>query len=492
MKQKDQSAQIKFLIKLIQSSKFIILGNVRLLFLLLIIPINILFSQFKLPVNDSVQNFLFAKSSSNDPILITVNGIFQYKSDWIYLPFNNNLLKKEIIKLDELNHANFFTKIIKNELYIISNGAGPVFKLDQNSFIRIDNTTLHKNQFGGARFVYNDKIHIYGGYGFWSFKNFITFFDENIKQWDLFYNNSEYLPPGRWKPIYNLLDDKLYVLGGRSASAGTTNRDESFSDIFYFDLINKEFVNLGSINKKLKTKYSLFSQPKLNNNIFLIDNDNLTRVNFNSLTATNYFQKNFFSGIDNKFPTFIKGQELFYISNVNGTKFLNFFDLKSIDNSFENETFPLLAENKQISLEKYLLFGVPIFFAFWLILKIFSFKDFIKGLILYDDSNIYYNNRSTPITAKEQELISYLSKNIFITAPQVNKIISDQEFAKSYFTSLRVKLVKSLNEKLHILTNNKNCIIETKDPNDNRIKIYKADSSIIKKKIGFLTFLFKN
>jgi len=139
-----------------------------------------------------------------------------------------------------------------------------------------------------------------------------------------------------------------------------------------------------------------------------------------------------------------------------------------------------------------LLFGVPIFFAFLLILKIFSFKDFIKGLILYDDSNIYYNNRSTPITAKEQELISYLSKNIFITAPQVNKIISDQEFAKSYFTSLRVKLVKSLNEKLYILTNNKNCIIETKDPNDNRIKIYKADSSIIKKKIGFLTFLFKN
>ena len=96
------------------------------------------------------------------------------------------------------------------------------------------------------------------------------------------------------------------------------------------------------------------------------------------------------------------------------------------------------------------------------------------------------------ITIKEKQLISYLSENIFITAPEVNKIISDQKFAKSYFTSLRVKLVKSLNEKLHNLTKIKNCIIETKDPNDNRIKIYKVDSSIIKKKIGFLTFLFKN
>jgi len=183
---------------------------------------------------------------------------------------------------------------------------------------------------------------------------------------------------------------------------------------------------------------------------------------------------------------------LFYISNINGTKYLNFFDLKSVDNKFESESFSLLAENKQISVEQYILLGVLIFLAFWLILKIFSYKDFIKGLILYDDNNIYYNNRSTPITDKEQELISYLSENIFITAPQVNNIISDQNFAKSHFTSLRGKLVKSLNEKLDILTANKNCIIETKNPKDNRMKVYMVDSSIIKRKISFLTFIFKS
>ena len=71
-------------------------------------------------------------------------------------------------------------------------------------------------------------------------------------------------------------------------------------------------------------------------------------------------------------------------------------------------------------------------------------------------------------------------------------IISDQKFAKSYFTSLRAKLVTSLNEKLYILTNNKRCIIETKHPKDNRIKVYKADSSIIKRKIGFIRFLIKS
>ena len=84
---------------------------------------------------------------------------------------------------------------------MVSVGAGPVFKKDGNQFIRIDNTSLHRNQVWGSFFVYNDKIHIYGGYGFWSFKDYITFYDPNIKQWDIVYNNSAYIPKGRGKSI---------------------------------------------------------------------------------------------------------------------------------------------------------------------------------------------------------------------------------------------------------------------------------------------------
>ena len=92
---------------------------------------------------------------------------------------------------------------------------------------------------------------------------------------------------------------------------------------------------------------------------------------------------------------------------------------------------------------------------------------------------------------QEKQLISFLSNNNFISAPKLNLIISDQKFTKSHFTALRNKLVSGLNQKLFLLTKNKKCIIETKHPKDNRIKVYKADSSIIKKKISFLRFLFK-
>ena len=125
----------------------------RIIFFFLLIPLNTLCSQLNLPVNDSVQNFLFAKSTLGTPVIITENGIFEYLSDWEYTTFADNSFKKELDNLDQLNHANFFTIINSKELYIISNGAGPVFVFRDNTFKRIDNSSLQKNQFGGARSV---------------------------------------------------------------------------------------------------------------------------------------------------------------------------------------------------------------------------------------------------------------------------------------------------------------------------------------------------
>jgi len=463
----------------------------RIIFFFLLIPLNILYSQLNLPVNDSVQNFLFAKSAFGTPVIITGNGIFEYLSDWEYTSFADNSFKKELDNLDQLNHANFFTIINSKELYIVSNGSGPVFVFRDNTFKRIDNSSLQKNQFGGARFVYNNKIHIYGGYGFWSFKSFITFFDNNISQWDLLYNESKYTPPGRWKPIYNLINDRLYVLGGRSGLAGSVDQDESFSDVFYFDFIEKEFVNVGKLNPKIQPRYSFFSAPKIEDNILILNNSYLTKIDFKNLTFTNYSKAKAFSLVDNKYPSFVNNQNLFYISDVNGEKFLNSFDISSIDESFNSESFSLLANPNNLSPKNYILLAVFIALVFWVILKIFSFKDFIKGLILYDEKNIYFNNNSVSITLNEKVLIKYLSEKPFITAPELNAIISDQQFAKSHFTSLRNRFLDEINEKLFQLTNIQKCIIETKNPQDNRVKAYKANSSIIKKKISFLSFLFK-
>jgi hypothetical protein len=60
-------------------------------------------------------------------------------------------------------------------------------------------------------------MYMYGGYGFWSFKNYTTYYDFSSNQWELFRTQSEIQPRSRWKPVYDLKNNKLYVLGGRSS-----------------------------------------------------------------------------------------------------------------------------------------------------------------------------------------------------------------------------------------------------------------------------------
>ena len=241
----------------------------------------------------------------------------------------------------------------------------------------------------------------------------------------------------------------------------------------------------------LKPNYSLFSLPKIDNNVFLLNN-NLIKIDFESLMFTIYYKKMFSPLVDNKYPTFIKNQTLYYISNLNGIKHINSFDLNQVNTNFESKTFSLLDDEAEISFLQYILFAVFIVLVFWIVLKIFSFKDYIKGLVLYDEKCIYFNNDRVLVNKEEQQLISFLSSNTFISAPKLNLIISNQKFTKSHFTALRYKLVNTLNHKLFLLTKNKECIIQTKHPKDNRIKVYKANSSIIKKKISFINFLFRN
>ena len=450
--------------------------------------------QIQLPVSDSIANYLFAKSEKGKLSVITTNGIFELNNNsWDYFEFPSSSFKQEIKEIGvEFSHKEYLSVSTSNDFYLVSVGAGPVFKKDGNQFIRIDNTSLHRNQVWGSFFVYNDKIHIYGGYGFWSFKDYITFYDPNIKQWDIVYNNSAYIPKGRGKSISLVSpDDKLYVLGGSTISSQSAMYSVDNDDVFYFDLIKKEFVDLGKISEPLTSKQTLFSLPSIDMSSFLVENDSIIKFDFNEMSYSSFKSDSIKPNIDNKFPTFIVDQSIFYISGNNGSKTLDHIDLNSLDNSdFRTSTFPIVSEKRDNSIENILigLFGVILF---WIILKLFLYKDHIKALLLFDDKAIYFKNNSVEISLKEKKFITLLSENNFISAPQVNKILSSKNYSKSHLTSIRNEFIGEINSKLYVLTGNKTSVIETKHPDDNRIKAYKTDVNSFKPKISFIKFVFE-
>ena len=92
------------------------------------------------------------------------------------------------------------TVTINNEVYIISDGLGKVYKLskDENleyKLTRIDNTVNWRSHFKSFLFNFNDEIYSLGGYGFYSYKKELLKFNNVSKEWDLVddnYFNSPY------------------------------------------------------------------------------------------------------------------------------------------------------------------------------------------------------------------------------------------------------------------------------------------------------------
>lgn len=466
----------------------------RLVSYIVLLFFNFSLCQIQLPVSDSITNYLFAKSDKGKLSIITTNGIFELNNNsWDYFEFSSSSFKQEIKEIGvEFSHKEYLSISTSNDLYLVCVGAGPVFKKDGNQFIRIDNTSLHRNQVWGSFFIYNDKIHIYGGYGFWSYKDYITFYDSNINQWDIVYNNSAYIPKGRGKSISLISpDDKLYVFGGSSISSQSAMYSVDNDDFFYFDLIKKEFVDLGKISEPLTSKQTLFSLPSIDMSCFLVESDSIIKFDFNNMRYTSFKNNNKKFNIDNKFPTFIIDESIFYISGNNGSKILEQINLNSLDQSaYSKSTFPIFSEKIDNSIENILisLFG---FAFFWIILKLFLYKDHIKALLLFDDKAIYFKNNSVEISSKEKKFIKTLSENNFISASQINKIITSKNYSKSHLTSIRNEFILEINSKLYNLTGRKNSVIETKHPNDNRIKAYKTDVNSFKPKTSFIKFVFE-
>ncbi len=108
----------------------------------------------------------------------------------------------------------FIPLSILKKTYFVHEGCGVVLEYRNDSIVRIDNSFLHKNQFGAASFVYKDEIYFFGGYGMFTHKNILTKYDFKLREWLLVKTfKDEKLPP-LTSSYFNISGNYLYVFGG--------------------------------------------------------------------------------------------------------------------------------------------------------------------------------------------------------------------------------------------------------------------------------------
>jgi hypothetical protein len=463
-----------------------------ILFFILLSP-SASFSQVNIKIPDSLSSFLFSKGSDNQIYLITPYGKHTLKdSVFVYENFSSLVFSNQINDVGRpLNNAEYRSIVLREKLHLFHNGGGVVFEELDGSFKRVDNSTLHLNQGNGFYFETGGRLHLYGGYGLWTHKDYITFYDPTVKQWDIKYHNSKYVPTPRWKVIGDYAENILYVLGGRTGDSNVAlDIDYNLDDVFLYDFNSSTYASLGKASPLLKQTYSNFALPKHNSSLVLITPEKITYISFEKNEIVENIVPNEFLSYNSRFPCFVADNRLYYVSGFD-EPYIKSFDLTSLDSIIiQKSTFPLIDISAKSKPLKIVLTGFVSLVFLWLLMKLFVYQDIIKGLILYDKNGIYYKKRFVSIGPGEIQFIQLLSSEPFVSASMLNELLSNKEYSKSHLTELRDKFILKLNAKIEALTGEKDGIYETKHLKDKRIKGYKANNSF-KKKINFFAHLFK-
>lgn len=127
---------------------------------------------------------------------------------------------------------------------IVHISGGVVFDFKEDTIIRIDKSFVHMNQFGGTHFIRNNEPHIACGYGLFTFKNFISRFDLETKEWyKLIISGPK--PKPRKRAISVLDNDFLFLFGGE----GEQNEIRcAIRDCWKFDFKSNKWRLLGKLN----------------------------------------------------------------------------------------------------------------------------------------------------------------------------------------------------------------------------------------------------
>ena len=122
--------------------------------------------------------------------------------------------------------------------YFLDPLGGGVYLFENYKIKRIDTSYKHRMQIESSVFTYRNGIYKYGGYGFWSNRNFITKFNFETNQWDFVTHlNSKELPSGSHKSIVKMIEDDLYVYGGLKVNEFNPNIIEDNNEIWNLILL---------------------------------------------------------------------------------------------------------------------------------------------------------------------------------------------------------------------------------------------------------------
>jgi len=440
-------------------------------------------------------SLVFSQSTiikDSDKIIKTIiskesNNIHVFYNDKVST-INLNTLKLKDTVFDsngiDISSLEFINSFSKN--YFLDPLGGGVLLFKNYTLSKIDNSFKHRMQIESSVFIYKENIYKYGGYGFWSNRNFITRFDIKTNEWEVVpFFNSKTVPKGRHKSITKVIGDNLYVIGGISLNNFNPLVYENNNEVWKFNLVNGVWERLGEIKG---WSYKLMNYPIIDfEDKLIIDNsdeDVLYKLDIINNTVRSFNRTSFTRKVNKpSLPMFFyKGEFYGFFKEDNSLNQITlvkrnpdeiFGKLISEDRFYESETNFL----------NY-IFYVFVFLTLILIGSLVYKRSLIKNkLIIKKDGNLYYNSKKIDLEPIGLLILRHLlNSKEPVYSQDIILLINKPHMEYSYKTRILNDILYKINYvvKQSIKTHD-DIITVIKSSFDKRLKVYSINKDLFMK-----------
>jgi hypothetical protein len=423
-------------------------------------------------------------------ILIGKTTNFEYssidrKNNIIYV-YGKNFYKK--VYLDDFqtdsisitidpafNYKEYTPLVVDSISYFIHNKGGLVYQNRNDSIVRIDNSFNHLMQNNSSIFEYDSKIHRFGGYGFWSARNFITYFDNKLNEWEIINPiNSEEIPEEAFGGLHLLIEDDLYVFN--SSYNNPVNRYENVFNkkLWNYNFNDKKWTHLGDIEfLEYDTKSPIiFYNNKLliglKSEIIVIDVLNNTYKKYEKGVKSHY--------INGVFNAFFHNNRFYYFSfDTLGDLYLSIAtESEMIGNEINSKPF-------YTNYEKLKNYGFSFLILVLLFISIRAFKAFYnrKNKIQLLENGLKFKRKFIQLDEKSLKILGLLVASEYVNSAEILKIVEKDQFSRAHNERLKFQKIEDLNFKLKTLLDiNEDLIISKKSNFDRRIREYSLENRL--------------
>lgn len=426
---------------------------------LILIGLNSYSQEFKSPILNG--SFLF--TYKNQSYLISGDSIYSNPKGIQWIAIKHNLIINDLVFFqDKLNG------------YLMHNSGGVIYKFDGLNFKRIDESFEFNTQYQSFPFLYKGSIYNFGGYGLFTFKNIITYFNESKKETEYLVTKTSISksPFGRKKMFGQIIGDNLFIGSGYGYDNNKehgTRKATILDDYWKFNLTSKTWDYLG-VGKTFTENDNYTIIYDFNGKNLLVTKDRVCSIDIKENIVEFYnnanidFLKSLKQDISRTYITYNKFKDGFYLildkPNL-GNKLLFISTNKFLGKPTRTESLYYIKDN---SILYYLYLGLFLVILFLILVK--------RKKTNFKKINSKRKEIDLILNEEEKQIFNLIfdTHPEFIQFPDLMDVFESHLSYESRKKKLRSSLYQIEDKIMEVLKSKSKIFIERKNKEDLRIK----------------------